>query len=293
MIIYADSLFLTNFMMDSAILFSVAILCKRKLSLLRIGAGAIFSAIYGTLMFFPALEFVYGFSAKIIVSALIVLISFNIKNIKTFLGAWFEFWLISALGGGTVLAMSLFTDFGKALQTTVSNCVVYANLNPIILAAGSALLYFIALIQKRIIIRNLSKERIILNLKVTYIGKIYYIKGLIDTGCEATEPLSGAPIIVAERRLFKNIDNTENKLFVNTAAGIGELMLIFPDKIECENNEYKIISGCAIALTDNRFSDYDIYDGVINPDAVEFCKNKTDNFILKGDYNRCEYERNF
>lgn len=293
MIIYADSLFLTNFLMDSAILFSVAILCRRKLSLLRIGVGAMFSAIYGTLMFFPAIEFIYGVSAKIVISALIVFISFGIKNVKTFLGAWFEFWLISALGGGIILAMSLFTDFGKALQTTVSNCVIYANLNPIILVIGAALLYFMAEIQKRITIRNLSKEKIILDLKVTYIGKIYYIKGLIDTGCEATEPLSGEPIIVAERRLFKNIDNTENRLFVNTATGKGELMLIFPEKIECKNDKYKIISNCAIALTDNRFSDYDIYDGVINPDAVEFCENKSDKIIMKGDYNRCKYERNF
>ena len=268
MVIYADSLFLVNFFMDSVIIFAVFILKRRRGSVLRVFFAAALSALYGTLMFFKELAFMYGVIGKLAVSALIIAIAFRIKKLQIFWGLWATFWLVSAALGGTVLALSVFTDFGVAVQTAISNCVMYVNLNPILLLSACVLLYILLEIYRRMCIRNFSREKIILPLTVRYLGEEYKLTTLIDTGCELREPLSGEAMIVAEKGAFKGVSPTGQMVYINTASGKAELPMIFPESIDCESHEYEIGKFVPIALTNEHFCDDGLYDSIINPDAV-------------------------
>lgn len=268
LIIYADSLFLVNFFMDTAIIFSVFILKHRRGSVMRIFFAAALSALYGTLMFFKELAFMYGVIGKIIVSAMTILIAFRTKKLRNFLGLWATFWLVSSGLGGIVLAMSVLTDFGVAVQTAISNCVLYVNLNPILLVSACVMLYILLESYKRMCIRNFSKEKIILPISVRYLGEEYKLITLIDTGCELQEPLSGEPMLVAERGAFKDTFLTGQMVYINTASGKAELPILFPDSIDCENGEYEIGKFVPIALTTESFCDDGLYNSIINPDAV-------------------------
>lgn len=277
MTVYIDSLFLTNFFMDSAILFSVYIFRRRRDSVWRILAGAVISAIYGTMIFFPVISFVYSVAGKLFVSAIIVLAAFRVYGVRDYINTWLMFWISSVICGGTILAISVFSDFGSVMQTTISNCVMYIKLNPILLIFGSVLLYFFINFYRRACIRNFSKDKIFLNLKVVYEKNEYSFTALIDTGCDLCDPLSGEPVIVAEKKIFKNIAYARDRICVETASGRGILPLIFPEKIECYNRVYKIRDKTAIALSDNRFSYDGLYDAVVNPFAVEEIKRGTAN----------------
>lgn len=274
---YIDSLFLTNFFMDTAILFSVYIFKRRHSTLLRILVGATISAIYGVMFFFPSMSFAYSLIGKVIMSAIIVFVSFKVYGVLDFFRSLVMFWITSVICGGTILAISVFTDFGLVMQTTVSNCIMYIKLNPFLLIAGSVLLYLSVEFYRKAYIRNFSRDKIILKLNVEYGRHKYNLSALIDTGCEATEPLSGEPIIVADRRIFKNIQFIEDKMYIQTVSGICGLPLIFPDRINCVNQKYKIKDKTPIALADNRFSYDGLYDAVINPMAVEETQSKINN----------------
>lgn len=267
--IYIDSLFLTNLFMDSVIIFIVGIMRRRQPTVLKLFFGAALSALYGALMFFPRLSFLYSAGLKIAFSIVPVLIVFGAKGVRDFLASWALFWFITVACGGIIFAISTMTDFGSVLQTMTSNCIMYVRLNPLILILGCILLYLLSESYRRICIKNFSREKLLLDLELEYLGHSFLFTGLIDTGCELTEPLSGAPVIVAEKQSFAGIPPSLSRISVNTAAGSRELELILPTRIVCKQKNIKIADDTVVALTENSLSSNGLYNAVINPDAVE------------------------
>ena len=266
--------------MDTAIIFAVFILKRRRGSMRRIFLASAISALYGTLMFFRELAFMYGIIGKLIASALTVVTAFKIKNFRSFFGLWSTFWFVSAALGGAVLALSVFTDFGTAVQTAISNCVMYINLNPILLLSACVLLYILLETYRRMCIRNFSRDKIILPITAMYLGKEYKITTLIDTGCELREPLSGEAMLVAESRIFKDVTLSGQMVYINTASGRTALPMIFPESITCGKEGYEIGPFTPIALTEEMFCEDEVYNSVINPEAVMVPVIQNNNKIL-------------
>ena len=105
-------------------------------------------------------------------------------------------------------------------------------------------------------------------------GKEYTVKGLIDTGCELREPLSGAPCIIVEKWVFEDIVLSGSKIKINTASGEAVLDMILPDRFECNVKGTEILWDCVVVLCDNKLSDSGMYNALINPDAIGCSKNK-------------------
>lgn len=273
MTVYIDSLFLTNFFMDSIILLITSIMRRKQPTLLKLFLGGTVSAVYGTLIFFPDLAFLYGAVLRVVFSAIPVIICCSDRTLKGFIFSLSCFWFITATTGGIILMISNFTNFGDVMQTMISNCVFYIRLNPFIMMGGCALLYILAEVYRRSCIKNFTADRIILDISVEYMGKSYGFYGLIDTGCELTEPLSGAPVIVAESYAFKKEYTSDTFIEINTVSGGGRLELIFPDKIYVKNSDYFVLPDTVIALTERKLSENNIYNALINPSALECGKN--------------------
>lgn len=265
MTVYIDSLFMTNFFMDSVIFFICGIISAHRVSALRTLGVSALSALYGSLMFFPGLNFMYGIILKIIVSSLLVLLAFGKSR---YIKSLVSFWLTCAAAGGIILALSLFSDFGRVMHTMMSNGVVYLSISPITSSAGSILLYILMELYRRMSIKNFSTSRIRLTLKVLYIGREYTLTGLIDTGCELTEPLSGKPVIVADSTVFKDIPVPLSEIAVKTAAGTAKLKLILPDSIVCMSDEYIIDRKTPVVLSEGSLCRDGLYNAVINPSAL-------------------------
>lgn len=123
-------------------------------------------------------------------------------------------------------------------------------------------------------IKNFSTSRIRLTLKVLYIGREYTLTGLIDTGCELTEPLSGKPVIVADSTVFKDIPVPLSEIAVKTAAGTAKLKLILPDSIVCMSDEYIIDRKTPVVLSEGSLCRDGLYNAVINPSALTHTQAK-------------------
>lgn len=282
MTIYIDSLFMTNLFMDFVIVFVMCVMRRKAIVPARLLLASAVSAFYGTLFFFPSLSFIYGAVFKIFFSFVPILISAKIKGIKDFFVSLSVFWFITGACAGIILAISTMSNFGIAVQTMVSNCIMYVNISPITLGIGCILLFVIAESWRRNCIKAFTADRLIIEIETVFMGHSFVFSGLIDTGCELVEPLSGAPVIVAEKGIFKSIPLPDAQIKVVTASGEGSLRMLLPDIIESKDKRYQISKDAVIAVTESRLSDYGIYQAIINPAAVDMCVELSNNTRLRG-----------
>ena len=263
MIVYVDSLFLVNFFMDTVLLYISSLSLRRVLKPFKLMAGAIFLSLYGTITFFADLNIFVSTVFKITAVVIAILLSYGkekiIKNSIMFL-------VTTSLSGGIIFAISWCANYGIVINTSVSNGTFYMNINPLILILGSGLIYLSAWFLRRIYIKNYSRERLIEKIKFFYGGKEYIIKCLIDTGCCLTEPLSNEPLMIMDKDILSVTDGAE--IVINTINGKSKIKLIFPENIEAINKSVTISKKTPIGISANKINADDIYNGILNPDAI-------------------------
>lgn len=279
MTIYIDNLFMINFFTDSVLLFFVQLFAKRNVRCTKIMLGAVVMAFYSLGSVFEGISFLYGMIPKVFVCCLTLLFVFGKTGyIKTLM----IFWAATLLLGGTVYAVSTVKspyDYIIA-QNNAPN-----DVTPFISLIGCLMLYAMLYLMKRITVRNLSRERMIIDTDVRYLNKSYRLKALIDTGCCLCEPLSGDAVIIADQSIFSDIPHTNCEIGISTAAGKKTLPLIFPEKTIGENKMYRIKSPIPIALTPNKLNTDGLYDAIINPDATENITDKRRTLDILSDIN--------
>ena len=77
MTIYLDLIFLENIFMNSIIIYATAIILKKEIKILRILLGSLIGAIYACVYYISNMEIYSNVSLKIILSLVIVNISFR------------------------------------------------------------------------------------------------------------------------------------------------------------------------------------------------------------------------
>lgn len=138
---------------------------------------------------------------KLIVSALICLISFRFNGFKGFVRNTAAFFMMSFLFCGVMIALwFVFTPKGMV----INNSTVYFNISPLVLIISSLITYFTVRIICRITGRSKAKE-LYYDIKICRKNSSVTIKGKLDTGCSLVEPFSGSPVIVCDRSKIKNI----------------------------------------------------------------------------------------
>lgn len=265
MTIYIDVLFLLNLFMDTILLLISNFLLKKHIKTARLIIGAIFLSLYGSFMFFKEISILYSVFFKLAVSVVAVFIVFGKKQI---IKNTLVFWIVTALCGGIVFALSVMTDFGRIMQASMSNFIVYLNVNPLLLSFGCVLLYVFAEGYRRVCIKSFSKDNYIIDISFIYMDSEYTVKTLIDTGCSLTEPLSNAPLLVVSKSRACGIVPTGAKVKSKSVGGYTELDLILPEKIISRDTRFELFSGTLVALSGIDIGEDNLYEAVINPNAV-------------------------
>lgn len=97
--VYIDIVFFTNFLFDFILLLSVNIILKRNMKIYRIILGALTGTLT-LLMLFIRMNSLTLFLYKLVISIIMVLITFNYKTIKyTFKNLYFLY-IVSIIMGG-------------------------------------------------------------------------------------------------------------------------------------------------------------------------------------------------
>lgn len=191
---YVEDLLALNFLMNTVLLYFTARLTGRSLQGGRLVAGGFLAALYSLIIFLPAADFAYTWAGKIGASVLIIIFTFRPQRLREGLRLCGAFFLASFFLAGTVFALYFFGDTPAVVQGGVFyltaprpgllfNGVLVSSL----LLAG---IWHFSERQRR------SKD---LRYRVTIKcgEKSAEVAGLVDTGNNLRDPLSGRPLCVA------------------------------------------------------------------------------------------------
>lgn len=263
-VVYADILFATNFLMDTVILYFTSFLTRTPYKIWKFTLCAAFLAAYGTIAFYPVFDMLATLPVQLAVSA-VAISFFGIKS--GFFRRYIVFWAVSVVLGGAVFAVIMSSDIGTALNGVAKNGNIYLEADLRVICSGIALSYFLIIFTKKICARNFSKDKILIPFSLRLCGKNYRITSLIDTGCELTVPLTGEGVLLISREALKNIHLPEPylNLTISTASGTDIVPIYYPEKIECLSKSYNLSRIPPVGIVSKTFTKDGLYNSILNP----------------------------
>lgn len=262
MIVYLDLVILINFIFDLFLLVVVNKLLKRNAKMCRLVLGSLLGGLSILVLFIPFSTYTL-FLFKIVISIMMLLVSFGYKDIRYFFKNFIHLYLVSMLLGGFMyflnIELSYKNDglifFHKGLSINIIGMFI---LGPLIL-----ILYF-------------KENR---NLKLNYNN--YYtcelfltkqhkitINAFLDTGNKLKDPYSGKSIILLNKELFD--ESKKNTIYVpyNTLNNHGLLKCYKVDKLVIEN---RIVRNFLVGISEEKIK-LDGIDCIINLNILEEIK---------------------
>ncbi len=202
--IYIDVLLLENIVVNYLILFITSKLVRQQTTSLRLLAGAGLGAVYACLLvFLPDIRIYFSLPAKVLLSFAIIALSFRIPGFKAFLRILAIFYAVTMVFAGTTFAFVFFSSADSGLIQNGIFHIPSSSLGSIFLGITFAIMILRTLWE--IIGKRLSREKMLVNLKIRFEKQQIDIQALVDTGNHLTDPLSNLPVIVVEYRALKDV----------------------------------------------------------------------------------------
>ncbi|MDD4187813.1 MAG: sigma-E processing peptidase SpoIIGA [Bacilli bacterium] len=223
MIIYIDLIILINFIIDGLLLISVDILLKRNTKIKKIILAALIGSL-STLLLFTIKSSLLLLLFKLIISIIMVIISFGYKSFKYFKDNLFWLYIISIILGGSIYLLN-------DQISLVNNGLVFSkngfkiNLILIIIITPIILFKYLKNIKK---FKNTYSNYY--DVDIYYMGQKVSETGFLDTGNKLIDPFFGTPVVLVNKDLIKKKVNT---FFIpyHVLNDKGVLEVFKPDKI--------------------------------------------------------------
>lgn len=274
-VVYMDSLFLLNFIINMIILKLTDVFSKSRTSTWRICISASAGALYAVCVFIPRLSFLYNLPFKLLASVLIV----YIMNTKQSFGALIKkctvFYLVSFNFAGVMVATLYVVSEKIGHIPVMKNGIIYFNISPRILILASIVSVLIIWITSRV--SSSARSVGIKKLKIILGDKDCDMSALCDTGNLLTEPISNLPVIIVDKShlvpLFPGgipdksnpeINNIKLRLIPYSSIGCSSSIMtgFIPDKILFEDKkEIEAIIG----ISEESLCESNEYGALFNP----------------------------
>lgn len=262
MTVYVDFVFLINFIFDLILLMSVNYILRRNVSMKRMIIGSLVGEITLVLMFIKICNILF-LLIKLLMSFIIVIVTFGYKDIKYTSKNITYFYLVSMLlGGGIEFLDNQFSYTNEGL-VFVDNGLSIIGYGIILLV--SLIIYYFYLRSFKELKNNYSNY---------YLCKIFFdskqfieVNAFLDTGNKLKDPYSDKSIILVDKDKMNKIC-VSKPLFVpyNSLNNHGLLTCYKGFKIEIDGKSY---DRFLIGISDEHFY-MDGIDCIIN------------NFIMEG-----------
>ncbi|MCL2611593.1 MAG: sigma-E processing peptidase SpoIIGA [Defluviitaleaceae bacterium] len=283
-VLYADMVFLINFIMDFLIFFVVAKLAKKKIKIIRLILGSFVAALtYCILIFTPILRNYYNFFSSLVVLSLGIIVVFGVKNFRQFLKLMVLSHISAFAIGGLSIALFYYTNITGILGEMLGFTIEYFSFK--ILLTSSCIIYIITKLSLKAIHNFALRKQCFYDISIFWEDKEVSIKTLVDTGNTLCDPITNAPVIVAEYNHMKNIlpenfnefsifgDDYELakkfRLIPFKALGTenGVLIGFKPDKINIykEDKNTITIEEVIVCIANLTLSQKGEYQGLLNP----------------------------
>ncbi len=191
-VIYVDTLFLLNALVDYLLLLAAARLAGEPLRRLRFALGAVLGGLYAVAIFLPGLEFLSAFPCRAASAALMLLCAYG--GSRRLLRQGIVFLALTCAFGGGVAAISMAGGRGLAL----GRGVFYSALDLKVVLLSAAGCYALLTLALQRVGRHTAASGELLPVRLELGGRSVSLTALADTGNTLTDPASGAPVMVAE-----------------------------------------------------------------------------------------------
>ena len=195
-VIYVDTLFLLNALVDYLLLLGEARLAGERLRRLRFTMGAVLGGGYAVAIFLPGLGFLKALPCRMAVLALMSVAAYG--GSRRLLRQSLLFLALSCALGGGVLAVSLLG--GRGL--TLSGGVVYSAMDIKTVLLSAAGCYAAVTLVFRGLARHTASAGELAAVRLALDGRSVELTALRDTGNTLTDPVAGIPVLVAEGALL-------------------------------------------------------------------------------------------
>ena len=217
MVIYIDLLIILNIIYDFLILKVVSIVLKRNIKNINIIISSLLGEISILFLIFN-FNYVLLLISKIILAILMNIITFKYKNIRYLLTNLSYFYMISIILGGFVYFLYL------------------NNINYIIIMLFIPLILILYIIQYSLKNKYNNYYDVVITYKNNHKIKVV---GYLDTGNNIIDPVSLKPVIILDKKLYK--EKYKNYIYVNVKVlnNITLIKCIKPKYIEINNKKYE------------------------------------------------------
>lgn len=191
-VIYADVLFVINSVITFLILITTADITKVHSVKARYISGAFSGGLLSFILFAPEMKFIFVILIRLIISILIILITFRLNNVIQFVKCTSGFFLISFLYAGIVYSLSNFFNLSRVYY---NNGYAYFDFSAMSLIVITTVIFLIIrLVNRKIFIRNKNDD--LFAIRVVDSGREAEFSALYDTGNSIRDIYNGRPVII-------------------------------------------------------------------------------------------------
>jgi len=226
--VYVDLVLFLNIAMDFLLLLSVSVVLKRNVKFYRIILGSLVGGISIIFLFISLNNFTL-FLFKMIISILMVLVTFSYKNMKYFFNNLLYLYLSSIILGGGIYLLDIQLNYkNQGLMFIDSgfgvNLVVLLIISPFIIYS-----YIKSMKRMKNDYSNFYK------VDLYYKDKIYKFDAFLDTGNRLYDPYKRRPIVIVNTNRIKL--DYEDAILVPymTASGNSVLKCVIVEKLVIDN----------------------------------------------------------
>ena len=202
--IYLDILVLENLVINYLILSVTAKFSRLRVSTLRLFAGAIIGALYVVFIILqPGIKIYYTTLAKILLSIFIVAITFSPRKVLPFIKTLVMFYIATFIFAGAALAFLFFHQQGGFVRNGIVYVFGQSKWSLMVfsfLTVGIILKIFWEVIQSK-----LTKERMVIPVKISFDNRVIDLSALLDTGNSLKDPLTNIPVMVVEFKALQEL----------------------------------------------------------------------------------------
>ena len=249
--IYVDILFLINLIYDFLILNLVNIVLRRYVKVKRLFYASLIGTISSFSIFVPKLNNIY---ITIIISIIMVIFAFGIKDVIYFKNNIIYFYMISIIFGGFLYFVNLkFNHFYTPNDIYQRKMLI----NIIGIIFYGLIVYFLYIYAYKI---NIVHHQNYYDVKISMDNIIHDIKGFYDSGNLIKDPYKGRPIILISKKVLNGDIKNKSPIYVPCfVLNSSTLLECYKPSLLIINNH--VISDCLVGILNNNI----FYDGI---DAV-------------------------
>ena len=228
--VYVDLVLFLNFAFDFLLLLSVSIILRRIANVNRILIGSFVGSL-SVLFLFIKINSVELFLLKIIISIVMILISFGFKNIKYFLINIGYFYMASIVLGGFLYFLNVEFSYKQEGLVFFHEGL---SINFIMLIIFSPIIIYIYIRQGLRLKNNYSKYH---KVRMEFQNNRIECIGYIDTGNKVKDPYGNRNVIFLNGKV--NVSNNFIIVPYQTIDNEGFIKCFKIDKLEIDNREVK------------------------------------------------------